>query len=122
DNHLRFALQLIALGRPVVVALNMIDLARRDGLEIDAAKLSAALGVPVVETIAVRKRGIDELKAAVAGLVGDGARPAPVAAPPPEAIVTLQRRARAIAAEATLSESTGRRISHRIDQIALHPV
>ncbi|WP_414901096.1 ferrous iron transporter B [Sphingomonas flavalba] len=121
DNHLRFALQLIALGRPVVVALNMIDLARRDGLEIDAGKLATALGVPVIETIAVRKRGIDELKAAVATLVGNADR-----APPPEPaqadMVTLQRRARAISAEATLSESTGRRISHSIDKLALHPV
>ncbi|WP_136163643.1 ferrous iron transporter B [Sphingomonas flavalba] len=123
DNHLRFALQLIGLGRPVVVALNMIDLARRDGLEIDAGRLSAALGVPVVETVAVRKRGIDELKAAVAALVGDGAAPAGTAQPPvPADIVALQRRARAISAEATLSESTGRRISHRIDKVTLHPV
>jgi ferrous iron transport protein B len=37
DNHLRFALQLIALGLPVVVALNMVDLAERDGLTLDAA-------------------------------------------------------------------------------------
>ncbi len=62
DNHLRFALQLIRLGLPVVVALNMIDMAERDGLTIDAAKLSAELGVPVIPTVAVRKRGIDELK------------------------------------------------------------
>ena len=56
DNHLRFALQLIALGRPTVVALNMIDLAKRDGLELDPKRLEAELGVPVIETIAVRKR------------------------------------------------------------------
>ena len=41
DNHLRFALQLIHLGLPTVVALNMIDMARRDGLEISAERLSA---------------------------------------------------------------------------------
>ena len=35
DNHLRFALQVIGLGHPTVVALNMVDLARRDGLTID---------------------------------------------------------------------------------------
>ena len=53
DNHLRFALQLIDLGLPTVVALNMVDLAKRDGLELDAAKLQEELGVPVVETVAV---------------------------------------------------------------------
>src|SRR6201999_2307641 len=72
DNHLRFTLQLIALGLPLVVALNMIDMAERDGLTIDAAKLSKELGVPVIPTVAVRKRGIDELKTAMDVLVGDG--------------------------------------------------
>jgi len=57
DNHLRFALQLIELGLPTILALNMVDLAKRDGLVLDAARLEAELGVPVVETVAVRKRG-----------------------------------------------------------------
>ena len=48
DNHLRFTLQLIALGLPMVVALNMIDLAERDGLTLDPAALERELGVPVV--------------------------------------------------------------------------
>ena len=61
DNHLRFAIELIGQGLPVVIALNMIDLAKRDGLELDAALLSSELGVPVVETVAVRKRGLDAL-------------------------------------------------------------
>lgn len=51
DNHLRFAIEAIGLGIPVVVALNMIDLAKRDGLELDAGRLAAELGVPVVETV-----------------------------------------------------------------------
>ncbi|RZM08299.1 MAG: ferrous iron transporter B, partial [Sphingomonas sp.] len=67
DNHLRFALQLIALGRPVVVALNMVDLAERDGLTLDPAILARELGVPVVPTVAVRKRGLDELRGALTG-------------------------------------------------------
>jgi ferrous iron transport protein B len=123
DNHLRFALQLIALGLPVVVALNMIDLARRDGLEIDIAKLSQALGVPVVETVAVRKRGIEALKAAIADLVGDGATLIrPGAGETREDIVTLQRRARTVAAAATMSEGAARRLTHSLDTVALHPV
>lgn len=44
DNHLRFALQLIALGLPVVIALNMVDLAERDGLTLDPEVLSRELG------------------------------------------------------------------------------
>src|SRR3546814_2649334 len=67
DNHLRFTLQLIALGLPVVVALNMIDLATRDGLTLDPEALARELGVPVVPTVAVRRRGIDDLKQAQNG-------------------------------------------------------
>ena len=65
DNHLRFALEVIALGQPVVVALNMMDLAERDGLVLDPAKLEQALGVPVIPTVAVRRRGLEDLSAAV---------------------------------------------------------
>ena len=43
DNHLRFALELIAQGLPTVVALNMIDLAERDGLQLDSQKLARPL-------------------------------------------------------------------------------
>ena len=65
ENHLRFTLELIALDLPVIVALNMIDLATRDGLQVDAQRLSASLGVPVIPTVAVRKRGLEELKIAL---------------------------------------------------------
>ena len=46
EQHLVFAQELIELGRPVVVALNMLDLAERDGLTLDPAALSHSLGVP----------------------------------------------------------------------------
>lgn len=66
EQHLVFAQELIELGRPVVVALNMVDLAERDGLVIDPAALEQALGVPVIPTVAVRKRGLEALTAAIA--------------------------------------------------------
>ena len=65
ENHLRFALEVLDLGLPTVVALNMVDLARRDGLELDPDILSEKLGVPVIPTVAVRKRGLDGLLAAL---------------------------------------------------------
>ena len=75
DNHLRFALQLIALGLPIVVALNMVDLARRDGLDHRSRKCwRGELGVPVIETVAVRRRGLDELKEALSEAVGAARR------------------------------------------------
>ncbi|KKC27045.1 ferrous iron transporter B [Sphingomonas sp. SRS2] len=123
DNHLRFALQLIALGLPTVVALNMVDMAERDGLKIDAAKLAAELGVPVIPTVAVRRKGIDELKAAIGMLATGGA--VRVSGEDPalhQDMVELQRRARSIAVAATTEENFKRRWTHRADAIALHPL
>lgn len=121
DNHLRFLMQLIALGLPVVVALNMIDLARRDGLEIDPDVLARELGVPVVPTVAVRRRGLDELRAALAEALTGPPAGEPNADAIPE-LPALQKAARALAARAVVSESPGRKISQRIDAVALHPV
>ena len=123
DNHLRFTLQLIALGLPLVVALNMIDLAERDGLKLDPAALSRELGVPVIPTVAVRKRGIEELKSALADLVAPGAVSLRKSDPTLHAdIATLQRRARQIAVAGTISETPVRRWTHAFDSIALHPI
>jgi len=123
DNHLRFTLQLIALGLPVVVALNMFDLAERDGLKLDPDALARELGVPVIPTVAVRKRGIDDLKEALADLVTPGAMALRRSDPVLHAdIATLQRRARQIAMAATISETPVRRWTHMLDSVALHPV
>jgi ferrous iron transport protein B len=119
DNHLNFALELIALGRPVVVALNMVDLAERDGLTLDAARLSAELGVPVVPTVAVRKRGLEELKAALTPLISEAQT---AVAMPEEDLVTRRTRARAIAKAAILDEQPTRRLTRQIDDVVLHPV
>ena len=59
--HLRFALEVRELGRPMIVAVNMMDAARRRGIEVDLDVLQRELGVPVVPTIAVRSGGAAEL-------------------------------------------------------------
>ena len=119
DNHLRFALQLIELAIPTIVALNMIDLAKRDGLVLDAARLADDLGVPVVETVAVRRRGIAELQQALDDMLA--APRCAVTEPIQSDIVHLQRRARAIATAAVVSENPVRRWTHRLDAVLLHP-
>ncbi|MBN8849886.1 MULTISPECIES: ferrous iron transporter B [unclassified Sphingomonas] len=121
DNHLRFTLQLVALGLPVVVALNMFDLAERDGLTLDPQALARELGVPVVPTVAVRRRGLDELRHALTGLI-DGEIPAPAPSEVQEDIAALQRRARALSVVATVHETPVRRWTHLLDSVALHPV
>jgi ferrous iron transport protein B len=61
SRSLELSLELIELGYPMVVALNMMDLAERKGIEVDVAELQALLGVPVVPTIAAFGRGVKEL-------------------------------------------------------------
>lgn len=61
ERNLFFALQLMELEAPLVIALNMFDLAESRGVVIDVEKLSAELGVPVVPTVAVKRVGLTEL-------------------------------------------------------------
>ncbi|OYQ30125.1 ferrous iron transporter B [Sandarakinorhabdus cyanobacteriorum] len=119
-NHLRFVLELKPLGLPLVVALNMVDLAARDGIVIDAARLSALIGLPVVETVAVRKRGLDALGRALAADIGDTPPALPIAAA--SDLKALQKQARQICAAVETSTGAARRWSQRIDAVALHPV
>ncbi|HZF42900.1 MAG TPA: ferrous iron transporter B [Sphingomonadaceae bacterium] len=119
DNHLRFALELIDLGHPAVVALNMVDLARRDGLEISAERLSQALGVPVVETVAVRRIGKDAIAEALASEVLTRGEVKSTAPHDPRSLST---RARAIAATATLSQKPAAAAAGWLDRVALNPV
>jgi ferrous iron transport protein B len=66
ERNLFFASQLLGVGRPVVVALNMMDVARAAGFAIDVAALQSELGVPVVAMAANRGEGAAELRAAIA--------------------------------------------------------
>ncbi|NNG81573.1 ferrous iron transporter B [Acinetobacter sp. ANC 5378] len=59
--HLGLVLEMIELGRPILLVLNMMDEARRRGMQINTQKLSERLGIPVVETVAVRNSGIENL-------------------------------------------------------------
>ena len=120
DNHLRFALQLIELGLPSIIALNMVDLAKRDGLELDSSVLERQLGVPVVETVAVRRRGIPELHTALDDMLS--APRCGVHERVRSDLIHLQRRAREIATSAVVSETPVRRWTHRLDALLLHPV
>ncbi len=117
EQHLVFAQEIIELGRPTVVALNMIDLAERDGLVLDPAALHEALGVPVIPTVAVRRRGLAELSAAIAAAEAREPEPA-------RPHVTLPERrliAHAIADAVIVSETTRHRLHSRLDRLFLHP-
>jgi ferrous iron transport protein B len=72
DRNLYLTSQVLELGVPVVVALNMMDVAEGQGLRIDTAKLSQGLGVPVVPIQANRKVGLDRLRDAIAEAAEEG--------------------------------------------------
>ena len=63
--HLGLVMEMIALGRPMLLVLNMMDEARRRGMQVNTQKLSERLGIPVVETVAVRNAGIESLMSAL---------------------------------------------------------
>ncbi|MDR7192907.1 ferrous iron transporter B [Luteimonas terrae] len=114
--HLRFVLELRTLGVPMVVALNMADAAQRRGIVIDRAALEAKLGIPVVETVAIRRDGARALLSRLAEVVRD---PQP---PPPVAEADLHAETRALlAAAVTMPRRTGR-IDDALDRWLLHPV
>ncbi len=77
-RSLELTLQLLELGRPMVVALNMLDEAARGGMEVDHEALSAQLGVPVVPTVGRRGLGLKELFRVALQHAHAGAPPAPI--------------------------------------------
>ncbi len=74
---LPLTLELCMMGRPVVLALNLMDEAGRAGVAVDTEALIGALGIPVVEMVATKGQGLDALRAAIA---------APPLPPPPPAV------------------------------------
>ncbi len=116
--HLRFALELRELGKPMIVALNMVDAAERRGIKIDVPALEKALGVPVVETVAVRRKGaralVERLDAMVPHL------DAPVAAVAGETDYHMQ--VRDILAAAVSMPTRTAKIDDALDRWLLHPV
>jgi ferrous iron transport protein B len=124
--NLRLVLELKKLGRPMMVALNMADVARSQGLAIDVDKLAAELGCPVVETVAVRHDGHAGLLALMERQL-NGAAPsaaASTARPAAEASSSadLQREVRRILGLAAPGAAQFQRFHHRLDAVVMHPV
>jgi ferrous iron transport protein B len=75
ERNLYLVRELLELGVPLVVALNMVDVAQTHGLEVDSGALASALGVPVVPMVAARGEGVAQLLDVVRALANDGAAP-----------------------------------------------
>jgi ferrous iron transport protein B len=89
ERNLYLVAQLAELGLPLVIALNMVDLAERNGLSINPAGLAERLGCPVIPCIASRRKGLVELRQAITQQIGGHP---PQRAPLPEALEEAARK------------------------------
>ena len=121
---LRLILELKAVGRPMVLALNMYDIAQRQGLRIDLEGLARELGCPIVTTVATRKRGIDDLVAAVDAIAASGALGAASHWREPEAseIRAAHRQAQRILKVHVRPPERPDTFTAKVDGVLLHPV
>jgi ferrous iron transport protein B len=121
--NLMLALEVIRLGQPTVVALNMMDAAKRLGMTIDVKCLSASLGVPVIETIAVQSGGVAALVTQL-DLLKAGLSQRVHTTPQTKNLKTheqLQAEVTDIMSAAVQSGSDANQASDRIDSVVLHP-
>jgi ferrous iron transport protein B len=125
--NLRLVLELKRLGRPLIVALNMTDVAEQRGYQLDARALERALGVPVIPTVAVRSGGERELVLAIERF--DFSAAAALAAPRLEAPATsaadieaTQREVRRVLQEIGYRVPARLALLSKLDAVVLHPV
>ncbi len=129
--HLRFVLELRELGRPMIVALNQVDVARRRGIRIDVDALQREIGLPVVETVAIRHGGAHELIEKIDRFAAAPAREtrrvaeakAPgIDAPGSNPGLDLHTETRRLLSLAVSMPSRTARVDDALDRWLLHPV
>ena len=122
---MRLVIELKRVHRPMLLVLNMIDIARRRGVDIDLEKLSAELGVPVVTSTAVRRGGIADLLRRIDDIAGKPAE-AIVASdwttPAVSDLRTAQREADRVIRAAVSEPVKPDTWTTRVDAVLLHPV
>ncbi|MGO1073651.1 ferrous iron transporter B [Lysobacter sp. CA199] len=119
--HLRFALELRELGRPMIVAINMMDAAKRRGIDIDLATLERELGVPVVPTVAVKRHGARELVATLERVASSPREPHEPRAHLPEGADLHAETRRLLELTVKMPTRTAK-IDDALDRWLLHPV
>jgi ferrous iron transport protein B len=123
NTHLHNVLQAKNHGLPIILVLNMMDMAARDGITIDLNALEREIGIPVVSCVAVRGAGRSALLDYIEEWGGDVTHGS-AARPKPEEgdLKTLQARARSITSTSVSRVQQAETFSHRIDNWVLHPV
>jgi ferrous iron transport protein B len=121
--NLRMVLEVQRLGVPMVLSLNMMDVAKKRGIHVDAAVLQKELGIPVVETVAVQSGGEKTLLDVLDSLDYDKAVTArPLSAIEAVSLEETQAEVRRLLALATSYEHDKGNLSETIDHVVLHPV
>ena len=113
--------ELARSGRAMLVALNMADAAREQGLVIDIPTLAAELGCPVVETVAVKGDGHAALRVALQDHLARPL-PAPVAVPAVGDATALALAVRRILQRVVPKQAPRTRLQYRLDAVVMHPV
>jgi ferrous iron transport protein B len=123
-QNLRLVLSLKRLGLPMVVALNMTDIARRKGIVIDADRLAVELGVPVVETVGVKTTGVKALVKMLDSIaIPERRSQAAVWQPLSRADIEHdQAEVRRILSVVGADRLNGVTLSDRLDALVLHPL
>jgi ferrous iron transport protein B len=123
-QNLRLVLALKRLGQPMVVALNMTDIARRKGIVIDAGRLAQELGVAVVETVGIKASGARDLIKVLDSVAVPAKRSARIEWRPPTAqdIEHDQSEVRRILGAVGGDRLDGVTFSDRVDSVVLHPI
>jgi ferrous iron transport protein B len=121
---LRLVLELKQVGRPFVLALNMFDIAQRQGLRIDLERLAAEIGAPIVPTVATRKRGLEELVAAADALSlnHQGEHENVWREPTASEIRAAHREAQRIVKACVRSAERPDTVTGKVDSVLLNPV
>lgn len=114
--HLRFVLELRALGQPMLLVLNMMDDAKRRGIQIDQALLSKKLGLPVVTTVATHTDGVQALLQQLDLEWQDWVAPTAIDAP------DRHQQVRELLAETVQMTTVTDQRDDRLDRVLLHPV
>jgi len=121
--NLRLVLDLKRLEKPLIVALNMSDLAAKRGFRLDRAALERAIGVPVIETVAVRSGGERALIEAIDRCeFAEGREAANAAVLHPTDVEATQKEVRRILLEIDYRVPLRLTLLSRIDALVLHPV
>ncbi len=123
---LRLVMELRSLNRPMVLALNQMDEARRRGISINTAALSQAIGVPIVETVAVNSQGVAELRKALENYARTPPVPtgeqALVLSDRQESVEALYDQIESLIKQHVIQPEAFPRWQDRLDSLVMHPV